>query len=317
MPATKSIYSGVLLLNKPTDMTSHDAVQQIRKLVNQRRVGHTGTLDPTATGLMVVCLGSATKIARFVSDMDKTYRAEIFLGMTSETYDSEGVCEDQPLTEVPALEPKELETLLEEFTGVIQQKVPAYSAVHVDGERLYKLARKGVKVETPQREVEIKKIVVNGFEPPYLKLTVTCSKGTYIRSLAHDIGQKLGCGGYLAALERTSVGHLNLDNALSFKEIEQYQQAGIFEDKLLGYHQVLDYGAFKIRDEFREYVLTGRKPGIDDILNAEGIFASGDKVLLKDTDGHVLAVGTAGISSDKIADTTSSNGVFDYIRVLN
>ena len=113
------------------------------------------------------------------------------------------------------------------------------------------------------------------------------------------------------------MGHLNLDNALSFKEIEQYQQAGIFEDKLLGYHQVLDYGAFKIRDEFREFVLTGRKPGIDDILNAEGIFASGDKVLLKDTDGHVLAVGTAGISSDKIADTTSSNGVFDYIRVLN
>ncbi len=317
MPATKSTYSGVLLLNKPTDMTSHDAVQQIRRLINQRRVGHTGTLDPAATGLMVVCLGSATKIARFVSDMDKTYHAEIFLGRTSETYDSEGVFEDQPLTDVPALTPKELGALLEEFTGVIQQKVPAYSAVHVDGERLYKLARKGVDVDTPQREIEIKEIVVDGFEPPYLRLTVTCSKGTYIRSLAHDIGQRLGCGGYLAALERSSVGHLNLDDALSLEDVEQYQQDGTVEDHLLGYNQVLDYGALKIRDEFREYVLTGRRPGIDDILNAEGIFASGDKVLLKDTEGHVLAVGTAGISSDKIADATSTNGVFDYIRVLN
>lgn len=317
MLAKKDTLNGVLLLNKAAGITSHDAVARVRKLIKQRRVGHTGTLDPLATGLLVLCIGSGTKIARFVSEMDKTYRAEIRLGMTSETYDAEGVDAAQPELEVPELDVNQLETLLAEYTGVIKQKVPAYSAVRVDGERLYKLARSGKAAETPEREIEIKEIVLKDFCPPYLRLEVTCSSGTYIRSLAHDIGTKLGCGGYLSSLVRTRIGRMNLSDALTLEQVEELTAGDSLGEHILGYDEVLDYGALRISDEFKEFVLTGRQPRAADILKAEGIFRQGDNIFLKDNHGSVLAVGTAGISSEDLAEMNGKSALFNYIRVLN
>ena len=309
--------NGILLLDKPSGMTSHDAVQQIRKMTRQRRVGHTGTLDPLATGLLVICIGNATKVARFISEMDKTYQAQVCLGRSSETFDSEGVTEEQSAAEVPEFGRAELEEVLSEFTGLISQKVPAYSAVRVDGKRLYKLARGGVAVETPEREIEIKDIKLRSYDLPYLELEVTCSKGTYVRSLAHEIGSRLGCGGYLSQLRRTQVGELTLDRALTLEQAGEHSSAGTMEKQLLSCDQVLDYAAIQIRDEFREYVVSGREPRKEDILNVEGIFTTGDRIFLKDTKGLVLAVGTAGVSSDNIGRNAADNRLFNYIRVLN
>ncbi|UCE23522.1 MAG: tRNA pseudouridine(55) synthase TruB [Candidatus Zixiibacteriota bacterium] len=314
---SKTKLNGILLIDKPSGMTSHDAVQQIRKLAGQRRVGHTGTLDPLATGLLVVCIGNATKIARFISEMDKTYEAQVCLGRSSETYDSEGVTEEQHAAEVPALDRTELEQMLSGFLGLISQKVPAYSAVRVDGKRLYKLARSGVAVDTPEREIEITDIKLSSYDRPYMELEVTCSKGTYVRSLAHEIGAKLGCGGYLSRLRRTRVGRLTVDGALTLDQVAGYSSAGTLAEQLLPCDQVLDYAAILIRDEFKEHVVSGREPRKEDIFDVEGVFATGDRVFLKDTKGLVMAVGTAGVSSDNIDRSGVDNTLFNYIRVLN
>ncbi|UCG61854.1 MAG: tRNA pseudouridine(55) synthase TruB [Candidatus Zixiibacteriota bacterium] len=317
MVTNKSILNGVLLVNKSAGMTSHDVVQRIRKLIGQRRVGHTGTLDPMATGLLAVCLGSATKIARFVSDMDKTYEADIRLGRTSKTYDAEGVDANQPEQTVPHVSQSELELLLSEFVGVIRQKVPVFSAVRIGGKRLYKLARKGISTDIPEREIEIKRIEIMDFSPPHLRIQVSCTKGTYIRSLAHDIGRRLECGGYLADLERLNIGHLNVNDALTLEQIANHRDNGTLANHLLDYDDVLDYGAILIRDEFRQFVESGRQPRNTDILGIEGAFRPGDRILLKDDRGSVLAVGIAGVASDSISGSAQQNSLFNYVRVLN
>ena len=196
-------YNGILLLNKRQNITSHQAVLEVREIIRQRRVGHTGTLDPKAQGLIVVCIGRATKIVQFVSDFDKTYEAEIFLGRTSSTYDSEGIIKDGMPKAAPNLSLFEFQNLLNEFIGRKIQKVPAHSAVRVNGNHLYEYARAGQEVELPVREIEIKSIKTINFEYPKLTFQVTCSKGTYIRSLASDIGERLECGAYLSNLNRT------------------------------------------------------------------------------------------------------------------
>ncbi len=308
---------GVLLLNKPTGMTSHDAVAKLRMILGQQRIGHTGTLDPAAEGLMIICLGRATKIARFISDYDKTYEAEITLGRTSRTYDSEGIDLDEQPSKVPVLSLDQLDAALNEFRGVITQQVPSFSAVRVDGERLYKLARKGAEVDAPEREVEIKDITVIAYNKPVLRISVTCSKGTYIRSLAHDLGQRLGCGGYLSQLKRTAVGAMYLDRALTIEAVALHQQQQSLSGQLISYDELLGFPAFVLSEEFEPQVVTGRDLRPEDVVTVEGDFAPGDKVFLKSAQGHPLAVGKAEIPSSAVRETDDDTKLFSYIRVLN
>ncbi|MBU8933132.1 MAG: tRNA pseudouridine(55) synthase TruB [candidate division Zixibacteria bacterium] len=316
MASSPHKYNGILLIDKTTGMTSHDVVQKIRRHLGMRRIGHTGTLDPNATGLLVVCLGNATKVVQFLTDSDKEYEAEIYLGMSSVTFDAEGIDDTQRPAEVPDLDPTDLEQLLADFRGTIQQVVPAYSAVHVNGRRLHEMARKGEDVQPPTREVEISSITVSEFDKPFLRLLVRCSSGTYIRSLAHDIGQKLGCGAYLSNLRRTSIGIHSVDDALTLEDLPSLVQTEQLQSHMLGIGQVLNFAAFTVSDAFRPRVLMGSDLHKDNILAVEGTFAKGDEVLLKDSAGSVLAVGHAQVSVAKLA-ASHNETLFSYIRVLN
>ena len=309
-------YNGVLLIDKPSGITSHDVVQQLRKLLDQRRIGHTGTLDPLAQGLLVVCLGSATKIVRFLTGWDKTYEADIVLGRSSKTFDSEGIDSSEPHQTPPELTQSEIEKLLDQFRGKIVQRVPAYSSVRVGGQRLYDLARRGTDVTPPSREVEIKSLRSLSYESPHLQLNVTCSKGTYIRSLANDLGEAIGCGAYLAGLVRRSVGGLHLEDALSLDQIGQRHTEGKLRDYLLPCHRVLDFAAIRVTDDFSRRVLDGCDLSETDIMHIDGSFEAGDTVLLKDRGGVVLAVGTAEAPSHAFS-CAKGNSLFEYVRVLN
>ncbi len=318
MEKKRKSYDGVLLLDKPAGWTSHDVVAKVRRIIDQRRVGHTGTLDPLATGLLVVCVGRATKIAQFLSGHDKTYEAEICLGMTSPTFDSEGIRDDQTSEKIANLTADQIESLLDAYRGTITQKVPAYSAVRVDGQRLHRLARKQIEIDLPEREVEIKEIEVLDYTKPSLRLRVTCSKGTYIRSLADDIGRDWGCGGYLANLTRTAVGEFRLSEALTLEQLEHHHADDSLQDSLLPFDRAMHCSALTITEDFRPGVLAGASLTRHHIAAVEGDFMVGDSIFLKDTGGEVLAIGKAMVASHSITDAAhNGNALFDYIRVLN
>jgi tRNA pseudouridine55 synthase len=207
---------GILNLNKPSGPTSHDVVAKIRRITGQRRVGHAGTLDPIATGVLILCLGRATRMSEYLMDSKKIYRAQVRLGIATNTYDAEGkVVSEAPVTVVRG----DIEAALERFRGQILQVPPMYSALKRDGEPLYRLARRGVTVDRPPRPVEIHRLDIIAWEPPELTLELTCSRGTYVRSLAHDLGQELGCGAHLAGLLRVASGTFHVKDAVTVDDV--------------------------------------------------------------------------------------------------
>lgn len=209
---------GVLSVDKPLELTSHDVVQKVRRLAGIRRVGHAGTLDPLATGVLILALGRATRLLEYVVALPKTYEARVRLGQVSNTYDGEGeIVEERPVTVGGA----DIEAALERFRGTFEQVPPMYSAVRKGGQRLYELARKGVEVEREAREVTVYEATLVQWEPPDAALRVVCSTGTYIRSLAHDLGQALGCGAYLAGLRRTAVGSFVIADATPLDDLSE------------------------------------------------------------------------------------------------
>lgn len=208
---------GFLLIDKPTGITSHAAVAIVRRRLAEKDVGHLGTLDPAASGLLVLAVGSkALKVIELFESLSKEYRADITLGFVSSTYDREGVIEETPMKpgcEIPT--DSQIQNLLvERFTGKISQVPPIYSAVHVNGQRAYDLARQGKQFELQARTVQIEESRIISYDYPSLVLDVRCGSGTYIRSLAHDLGQAVRCGGYLAALRRTIVGAWSVEDAV-------------------------------------------------------------------------------------------------------
>lgn len=209
---------GVLNIDKPGGMTSHDVIARVRRLLRQQRVGHAGTLDPMATGVLVVCLGRATRIIEYLSDTRKAYRAIIHLGVVTDTWDAEGTVLATHACE--GLHQKDVEAALEAFRGEIEQTPPMYSALKHNGQPLYKLARQGVTVERAPRRITLYRVNLVGWTPPVLTLDIVCSKGTYVRALAHDLGQALGVGAHLAALRRTAVGAFAIDDAVALDTLE-------------------------------------------------------------------------------------------------
>lgn len=208
---------GFLLVDKPIGPTSHDVVQMIRKQLNESSAGHIGTLDPAASGLLVIAVGAkALKVIEFFNGLTKEYEADVELGSTSTTYDREGQIEKTKLKPGIA-EPDHIavrRTIDEKLIGRISQQPPSFSAVHVDGKRAHELARQGKEVKMPTREVEITKCEIVSYAYPNLKLRVACGSGTYIRSLANDLGLLLRCGGYLAGLRRSKVGEWDVKDAI-------------------------------------------------------------------------------------------------------
>ena len=203
--------SGILLLDKPVGPTSHDAVARVRRAAGLRRVGHAGTLDPLASGLLLMGLGPAARFLEYLVGLDKTYETTVLLGRATTTYDAEGEVTAERPVDVSA---EQIAAALDAFRGPIRQRVPSHSAVKRDGRPLYESARRGEVIDLPQRDVVIHALDLLAFDPPRLTLRVACSSGTYIRSLAHDLGAALGCGGHVAALRRTAVGVFSVDGAV-------------------------------------------------------------------------------------------------------
>lgn len=210
---------GLLVINKPKDWTSFDVVAKIRNKLNVKKVGHTGTLDPQATGVLVLCIGQGTKLCQKLIGLDKEYICDITLGATSTTDDVEG--EITPIKDAKEVPLTIIENLLEEFKGTFKQLPPAFSAKKIQGRRAYQLARKGEEVILEPVDVIVHNIELLDYKWPRLKLKIHCGKGFYVRSLARDIGKKLGAGGYLSDLQRTRVGHFSLETATTIEKADE------------------------------------------------------------------------------------------------
>ncbi len=205
------VKDGLLVIDKPVGPTSFDIVARVRRDLRVKKAGHCGTLDPAAGGVLLIVVGKATRLAEYTAHYRKKYQAVIHMGLSTDTDDAEGEILAQ--NDVPELSSEDIENVLAGFTGEIEQRVPAYSAVKIGGERLYKKARRGDEFETPLRKVMIHGIKLISFNTPKLSISIECAGGTYVRALARDIGEKLGCGAHLSNLTRTAVGPYSLDLA--------------------------------------------------------------------------------------------------------
>lgn len=221
--SNKQNIHGIVLLDKPSGMSSNKALQRVKWLFHAKKAGHTGSLDPLATGLLPICFGQATKVSQYLLDSHKKYSTVIKLGETTDTLDSEGeVLESRAV----AVSDAQIQAALEPFRGQIKQVPPMYSALKKDGQPLYKLARKGEVVERPERDMTVYSLTAERLEETLVRLEVHCSSGFYIRSLAHDIGQALGCGAHVVELRRTEIKSTSVNSAVSLPELESLIEKG-------------------------------------------------------------------------------------------
>lgn len=214
---SETLPSGVLVVDKPAGWTSHDVVAKVRNLTRIRQIGHSGTLDPMATGVLVLCLGKATRLLEYLIGQPKTYLASITLGAATDTYDATGTVTSQQL--IPKLTPGDLEKALNGFRGAIMQTPPAYSAIKRDGIPQYQRARRGEDVVLSPRPVIVHELTVGSFDGAVVEARIRCSSGTYVRSIAHDLGQALGCGAHLSSLRRLAVGAFGIDHAVTLQQL--------------------------------------------------------------------------------------------------
>ena len=230
---------GVLNIRKEKGYTSFDVVAKLRGILHMKKIGHTGTLDPEAEGVLPVVLGKATKLVDLLTEKQKTYEALLHLGLETDTQDMTGTVLEEKPVEVTE---EEVRTVIRSFLGEQQQIPPMYSALKVDGKKLYELAREGKTVERKPRAVQFYEIEIKKIELPYVRFSVTCSKGTYIRTLCHDIGQKLGCGGCMEELLRTRSGNFVWEDSMTLAQVEEAVRNGTIGDRVISIGQVLkDY----------------------------------------------------------------------------
>lgn len=236
---------GVLLLNKPVDLSSNHALQRAKRAMDARKAGHTGTLDPFATGLLICCFGKATKISSLLLEADKSYVATLTLGAETDSGDLTGTVTQQ-INNFDGITQDKVEAVLPQFTGLIKQIPPMYSALKREGKPLYKYAREGIVLDIPPREVTIYKLEIISFTPKEVKIFVRCSKGTYIRTLAQDIGRAIGCFAHLSALHRTEIQSFNVDNAIYLETLQTMDNPQQVLIPLLQLPEDLQLPSFKI-----------------------------------------------------------------------
>ena len=277
---------GIINIYKEKGYTSHDVVAKLRGIAGQKKIGHTGTLDPDAEGVLPVCLGKATKVCELLTDKDKTYRAVLFLGQTTDTQDASGTVLET--SDISNLNESQVTEAVQSFVGEYAQIPPMYSALKVGGKKLYELAREGKTVERKARNVKIHSIKILRVDLPRVEMKVSCSKGTYIRTLCHDIGEKLGVGGCMESLLRVRVGRFVLADSLRLSEIQKAKEDGNLEKILQPIDSVFEqYRAVRIRSDQEKRLQNGnsfRKP--DRLQN----YDDQEMVRVYDSNGHFAAV---------------------------
>lgn len=247
--------NGIIIIDKEPDFTSHDVVAKMRGICGQKKIGHTGTLDPMATGVLPVCLGSGTRLCDMLADRDKEYVAELLLGVETDTQDSTGRILERKPVEVSEAEAR---AACESFQGEYDQVPPMYSALKVNGRRLYELARAGREVERRARRVRISVLEILECRLPVVRMRVVCSKGTYIRTLCADIGKRLGCGGTMQSLRRTMVGRFTLEGAVTLGQLQRMRDEGKLEEAVLPVDSVFtDCPALHVSEESRRLLDNG------------------------------------------------------------
>ena len=313
---------GVLVINKPAGQTSHDVVARARTLLGVPKVGHTGTLDPAATGVLVLCLGKATRIAEYLMNMDKAYRAVLRLGVATDTQDATGTVVGRVAETLP--DQAAIVAAMDRFIGRRQQVPPMYSAVKVQGVPLYKAARAGCTVSRSPREftvhsLEVRSIAPTGPPPPAtvgvgkapsagpsptmvdVTFDVICSKGTYVRTLCADIGELLGVGGHLASLERRRVGRFCIEQALSLDELAGLADRGAVETRLYTLAAALaDLPALHVDRDAVEGLCHGVAVPVSRIVSAEGAWMAGAFVRLLSPEGRLVGIGKAPCSAEEL-----------------
>lgn len=316
--------NGFLLVDKHEGITSAHAVNRVKRLLKVSKAGHSGTLDPLATGLLVVCLGKATRLAQFLSESNKSYDAQIMLGASSTTYDRDGEITPIETAPVPSLE--QVEETVAKFVGTIDQRAPLYSALKHKGKPLYSYARKGIPVELKTRSIHIESLRIVGYSYPILNISVRCSSGTYIRSLAQDIGELLGCGGYIYGLRRTSIGGLDVSNAILMADLElaakqhEADTNGLLTDERFvrsfgSIERVLNLPIIYVSAERENFVDRGVPIRGLDVVNMDIRIRPRDLVALRNADNRLLAVGRALYGSDTLRGMADET-VVEYVRVM-
>ncbi len=280
----------IINLNKPKDISSQDAVTKVKRILKVKKAGHTGTLDPMATGLMLICLNKATRIASYFSGMDKEYKAVMKLGETTDTQDAYGqiieTCDNVNVDN------SLIEETLKSFTGPILQLPPMFSALKHKGKPLYKLARQGIEIERKSREVNIYNIDLLDISLPYVTFKTRCSKGTYIRTLCNDIGQKLGTGAHLAALERTSAGQYTIEDSLTLEDLQAISQGDEIHRGIYSMDEALSWmPEFTIKEALLKSVMHGNAIKLNNTKIADTL-KEAKSIRVKSPDGDLLALGS-------------------------
>lgn len=301
MGQVNNTLNGFLVIDKPTGWTSHDVVAKIRRVTRSSKVGHGGTLDPMATGVLPIAMGKGTKVLGYLQEADKAYRGVMRLGVTTDTYDITGrVVRECPTDGVT---PARIREVFESFRGELMQVPPLYSAIKKDGVPLYKLARKGVDVEVQPRAIVIHGLEVTGIDLPLVSFEVSCSKGTYIRSLCHDIGEALGVGACLASLVRTQAGHFRIEDAVSMEETIRLAQEGRLREILIPVSaEMTGLCRVEVTEGGFGLVRQGSPLTRQSVQSVDGTFSEGDRVALVSRDGDLLAVARALVPYDRGVD---------------
>ncbi len=291
--------NGILNIHKEKGYTSHDVVAVVRRTLHTKKVGHTGTLDPDATGVLPICVGKATKLSDLIMDGHKTYVTTVYLGKTTTTEDASGeVIEECPVV----FDEEKIRQVVECFVGEIEQIPPMYSAIKVNGKKLYELAREGVEIERKKRKITIHAIDILEFLPPnQFVLKVNCSKGTYIRTLCADIGKMLGCGAYMATLARTATGSFAIEHAITLGELENLVEAGKLDEVLLPMETMFSHlPKITMHQKFEKLLYNGAKLPEDFFAEIVGELSAGEMVTVFDHDKNFVGLYHATIVDGKI-----------------
>lgn len=288
--------NGILNIFKPKGISSYQVVKEVRNILNISKVGHTGTLDPSATGVLLICLGQATKIAEFLTGMKKHYQGEMILGVSTDTQDSEGKIIQKREVEAD-IDEKAIKDIFRKYEGTINQTPPMFSAGHYKGERLYRLARKGIEVKRNPKKVKIYQLDLINFNQKInliVKFEVICSKGTYIRTLCNDIGDELGCGAHLSNLVRKKVGNFSIDDSLNLEELKKEKALG--KRYLISIDSALEeLNKITLKNEAIKTVLNGGVISSEQIVEIPKGLKTGNNNFVKifDAKGNLLSIGTS------------------------
>ncbi len=279
---------GILNVYKEKGCTSHDVVARLRKITKQKKIGHTGTLDPDAAGVLPVCLGKATKLCEFLTDKDKTYETVLLLGKETDTQDISGKVLIEQKTE--DLTEKEIKEAVLSFIGGYDQVPPMYSALKVNGRKLYELAREGKVIERKARPVSIYDIHISSVDNPRVRMSVTCSKGTYIRTLCHDIGRKLGCGGCMEELIRSRVSRFLLEESMTLEEIEKRVREGTLKERVLPVDAMFEDCPKAVVNAAGESMARNGNVLPEDVVDLYGGISDCQNIRIYDREDHFIAL---------------------------